>query len=251
MLTIRVIPCLDVDKGRVVKGVRFKNLKTAGDPVEFAKYYAEQGADELIYLDVTASVEKRKAIINLVKKVAKNVFIPFCVGGGIRNVDDIRNLLNAGADKVAICTAGIQNPDLISKGAVLFGSQCIVVSIDAKRVGNGWHCYTHGGRIDSGIDALKWAKECEKLGAGEILLNSIDRDGTEMGYDIKLTRAISSTVKIPVIASGGAGSLEQVYEVIKYGKADAVLFASILHFKKFTIKDIKKFLLKKGVNIRW
>ncbi len=251
MLTIRVIPCLDVDKGRVVKGVRFKNLKTAGDPVEFAKYYAEQGADELIYLDVTASVEKRKAIINLVKKVAKNVFIPFCVGGGIRNVDDIRNLLNAGADKVAICTAGIQNPDLINKGAVLFGSQCIVVSIDAKRVGNGWHCYTHGGRIDSGIDALKWAKECEKLGAGEILLNSIDRDGTEMGYDIKLTRAISSTVKIPVIASGGAGSLEQVYEVIKYGKADAVLFASILHFKKFTIKDIKKFLLKKGVNIRW
>lgn len=251
MLTIRVIPCLDVDKGRVVKGVRFKNLKTAGDPVEFAKYYAEQGADELIYLDVTASVEKRKAIINLVKKVAKNVFIPFCVGGGIRNVDDIRNLLNAGADKVAICTAGIQNPDLIKKGAVLFGSQCIVVSIDAKRVGNGWHCYTHGGRIDSGIDALKWAKECERLGAGEILLNSIDRDGTEMGYDIKLTKAISSTVKIPVIASGGAGSLEQVYEVIKYGKADAVLFASILHFKKFTIKDIKKFLLKKGVNIRW
>ncbi|MEO0094361.1 MAG: imidazole glycerol phosphate synthase subunit HisF [candidate division WOR-3 bacterium] len=251
MLTVRIIPCLDVDKGRVVKGVRFKNLKTAGDPVKFAKYYNEQGADELIFLDVTASVEKRKTMIDIVKKVAKNVFIPFCVGGGIRNIKDIRDLLNAGADKVAICTAGIQNPDLIKKGAVLFGSQCIVVSIDAKRVKNGWHCYTHGGRIDSGIDVIKWAKECERLGAGEILLNSIDRDGTEMGYDIELTKAVSSTVKIPVIASGGAGNLEQIYEVINYGKADAVLFASILHFKKLSIKSIKKFLLQKGVNVRW
>jgi len=251
MLTIRIIPCLDVDKGRVVKGIRFKNLKIAGDPVEFAKYYNEQGADELIFLDVTASVERRKTMIDVVKKIAKNVFIPFCVGGGIRNIDDMRSLLNAGADKVAICTAGIENPDLIKKGAVLFGSQCIVVSIDAKRIKNRWHCYTHGGRFDSKIDVIEWAKECEKLGAGEILLNSIDRDGTEMGYDIELTRRVSSVVKIPVIASGGAGNLNQVYEVIKYGKADAVLLASVLHFKKFTIKGIKKFLLKKGVNIRW
>ncbi|MEO0122507.1 MAG: imidazole glycerol phosphate synthase subunit HisF [candidate division WOR-3 bacterium] len=251
MLTVRIIPCLDVDKGRVVKGIRFKNLKTAGDPVEFARYYNDQGADELVFLDITASFERRKTMVDIVNEVAKNVFIPFCVGGGIRNVDDMRNLLNAGADKIAICTAGIQNPALIREGAVLFGSQCIVVSIDAKRVKNGWHCYTHGGRFDSGIDVLKWAKECERLGAGEILLNSIDRDGTEKGYDIELTRAISSIVKIPVIASGGAGNLEQVYEVVKYGKADAVLFASILHFKKYTIKKIKNFLSKKGVNVRW
>ncbi len=251
MLTIRIIPCLDVDKGRVVKGVRFQNLRTAGNPVELAKYYNEQGADELIFLDVTASVEKRRTMTEIVKKVARNVFIPFCVGGGVKDINDIRALLNAGADKIAICTAGIENPDLIKQGAALFGSQCIVVSIDAKRAKNGWHCYTHGGRYDSGIDVVKWAKECEKLGAGEILLNSIDRDGTEAGYDIKLTRAVSSVVKIPVIASGGAGNLEQVYRVIKYGRADAVLFATILHYKKFKIDNIKKFLWKKGVKIRW
>lgn len=251
MLTVRIIPCLDVDRGRVVKGIKFKNLRVAGDPVEFAKYYNETGADELIFLDVTASVEKRKTMIEVVKSVSKNIFIPFCVGGGIKDIEDIRRLLNAGADKVAICTAAIENPGLIRKGAKLFGSQCIVVSIDAKRIKNTWHCFTHGGRFDSKVDVIVWAKECERLGAGEILLNSIDRDGTQIGYDIELIRMVNSSVKIPVIASGGAGNLQQIYRVIRYGKADAVLLASVLHFKKFTIRKVKFFLKKKGVNVRW
>jgi len=251
MLTIRIIPCLDVDKGRVVKGIRFKNLNVAGDPVRLAQYYNDQGADELIFLDVTASVEKRRAIIDVVNKVAKKVFIPLCVGGGIRKVEDMRILLNAGADKVAICTGAIENPKLISEGARIFGSQCIVISIDAAKVNNKWHCYTYGGRVDTKIDVIEWAKRCEELGAGEILLNSIDRDGTQMGYDIELTDAVSSAVKIPVIASGGAGNLNQIYDVIKYGNADAVLLASVLHYKKFTIPQIKRFLTKKKVRVRW
>jgi|UniRef100_A0A7V3VUE3 cyclase len=251
MLTIRIIPCLDVDKGKVVKGIRFRNLNVAGDPIKLAQYYNDQGADELIFLDVTASVEKRKAIIDVVNAVAKKVFIPLCVGGGIRDIKDIRALLNAGADKVAICTGAVENPELIREGARIFGSQCIVISIDAARVGDEWHCYTYGGRVDTKIDVIEWAKRCEELGAGEILLNSIDRDGTQMGYDIELTKVVSSAVKIPIIASGGAGSLKQIYNVIKYGNADAVLLASALHYKKFTIPQIKRFLRKKKVRVRW
>ncbi len=251
MLTIRIIPCLDVDNGKVVKGVQFKNLKSAGDPVELAKYYNDEGADELIFLDVSASIEQRKTMIKVVEAVAHKVFIPLCVGGGIRTKNDMRRLLNAGADKVAICTAAIQNPVLIKEGAELFGNQCIVVSIDAKCMGKKWNAYTHGGRFDSGRDVIEWSMECERLGAGEILLNSIDRDGTQKGYDIRLTKSVSSGVKVPVIASGGAGNLEQLYRVIKYGYADAVLLASALHYEQLTIREIKKFLHKKGVNVRW
>lgn len=251
MLTIRIIPCLDVDNGKVVKGVKFKNLKIAGEPVELAKYYNDEGADELIFLDVSASVQQRKTMIKVVEAVARKVFIPLCVGGGIKTKDDMRRLLNAGADKVAICTTAIGNPDLIKEGAQLFGSQCVVVSIDAKYMREKWHAFTQGGRIDSGKDVIKWSKKCEKLGAGEILLNSIDRDGTKEGYDIRLTKLVSQCLKIPVIASGGAGNLEQIYRVIKSGYADAVLLASILHYKRLTIKEIKKFLNKKGVKVRW
>ncbi len=251
MLTIRIIPCLDVAEGKVVKGVRFRNLKIAGDPVELAKYYNDQGADELIFLDVTASVENRKTMLSVVDKVARKVFIPLCVGGGISSATDMRSLLNAGADKVAICTSAIKNPALLKEGARLFGSQCIVVSIDAKRYSSSWHCYTHGGRNDSGIDAIEWAKMSEKLGAGEILLNSIDRDGTKKGYDIELTKRVGEKIKIPVIASGGGGSLEHIYQVIKHGNADAVLLASILHYKQLTIGKIKEYLRKKGVSVRW
>ncbi|MGQ9664132.1 MAG: imidazole glycerol phosphate synthase subunit HisF [bacterium] len=251
MLAIRIIPCLDVDNGKVVKGVKFRNLKIAGDPVELAKYYNDEGADELVFLDVSASVQQRKTMIKVVEEVARKVFIPLCVGGGIRTRDDIRNLLNAGADKVAICTAGIENPELIREGAELFGSQCIVVSIDAKCTGKSWNAYTHGGRFDSEKDVIEWARRCEFLGAGEILLNSIDRDGTQKGYDVRLTKAVSLKVKIPVIASGGAGKLEQIYKVIKQGFADAVLLASVLHYEKLTIREIKRFLSKKGVYVRW
>ncbi len=251
MLTTRIIPCLDVDNGKVVKGVKFKNLRIAGDPVVLAQYYNEQGADELIFLDVTASVQNRKTMIKVVEAVAKKVFIPLCVGGGIKTTDDMRGLLNAGADKVAICTAAIQTPELIKQGSELFGSQCIVVSIDAKKAGDKWHAYTHGGRFDTGIDVIRWARKCERFGAGEILLNSIDQDGTQKGYDINLTRAIATRAGIPVIASGGAGNLQQIYEVIKSGCADAVLLASVLHFEQFTIKEIKEFLHKKGVGVRW
>ncbi len=251
MLTIRVIPCLDVAEGRVVKGVKFRNLKIAGDPVELAKYYNDQGADELIFLDVTASVENRKIMLSVVEKVARKVFIPLCVGGGISSASDMRSLLNAGADKVAICTSAIRNPALLREGARLFGSQCIVVSIDAKKYRNSWHCYTHGGRNDSGVDAIKWARMSEELGAGEILLNSIDRDGTKLGYDIELTKRVGAKTRIPVIASGGGGNLEHIYQVIKHGNADAVLLASVLHYKQITVKEIKKYLLKKGVSVRW
>jgi cyclase len=251
MLTTRIIPCLDVDCGRVLKGVQFKDLKDAGDPVTLAKLYNDQGADELTFLDIGASYKSREILIDLVRAVSKQVFIPLTVGGGIRSVEDIEKILNAGADKVCICTAAIQNPLLIKEAAKQFGSQCIVLSIDAKKTDESWNAYTHGGRHDSRIDAISWAKKSEDLGAGEILINSIDKDGTREGYDIKLTRTISECVNIPVIASGGAGNLKQILDAIKAGKADAVVLASLLHYGEYTIKEIKKYLKDNGVNIRW
>jgi cyclase len=250
MLATRIIPCLDVEDGRVVKGIKFKNLKDAGDPVELAALYNQQGADELIFLDIGASYRSREIMLEVVEKVSSQVFIPLTVGGGIRELADMRRILNAGADKVAICTAAIKNPALISEGAEKFGSQCIVLSIDAKRSENSWTAYINGSRVDSGIDALQWATAGEKLGAGEILLNSIDMDGTRQGYDLELTRTVSELVSIPVIASGGAGTLEQMYEAIMVGKADAVLLASLLHYGEFTISSIKNYLKDRGVKVR-
>ena len=250
-LAIRIIPCLDVESGRVVKGIRFKELKDAGDPVELARYYNNQGADELAFLDIGASYKGKEIMIEVVKNVSKEVFIPLTVGGGLRSVEDMRKGLNAGADKVAICTSAIENPNLISEGARTFGSQCIVLSIDAKRHENTWHAYTHGGRYDSGLNVLKWAKKGEEFGAGEILLNSIDKDGTKQGYDLELTKKISEGVGIPVIASGGAGTLDQIVDAVVFGKADAVLLASLLHYGEYTINNIKKYLQEKGVGVRW
>jgi len=252
MLAKRIIPCLDVDKGRVVKGIRFKELRDAGDPVEVAKAYEEQGADELVFLDITASAEERNIMIDIVKQVAETVFMPFTVGGGVRNLEDIRKLLEAGADKVSINTAAVQNPQLVYEGAKRFGSQCIVVAIDAKKKssGEGWEVYTHGGRKATGLDAVEWAKKVEELGAGEILLTSMDRDGTKSGYDVELTRAVAESVKIPVIASGGAGKKEHFYEAFVHGKADACLAASLFHFKELTIPELKEFLKDKGIHIR-
>jgi len=250
MLAKRIIPCLDVKEGRVVKGVNFVNLIDAGDPVENAKVYDEQGADELVFLDITASYEKRNIMINVVKRTAEEVFMPLTVGGGVRTVQDIRNLLNAGADKVSINTAAVKNPQLIYEGAKLFGSQCIVVAIDAKRKGNSWEVYIHGGRTPTGIDAIEWAKRVVDLGAGEILLTSMDRDGTKAGYDLELTRAISEAVSVPVIASGGAGTKEHFYEGLVEGKADAVLAASVFHFKEISIPELKTYLKEKGVWVR-
>ena len=250
MLATRIIPCLDVEDGRVVKGIKFKNIKDAGDPVELAALYNQQGADELTFLDIGASYRSREIMIEVVEKVSSQVFIPLTVGGGIREVADMRRILNAGADKVAICTAAIKNPSLISEGAEKFGSQCIVLSIDAKRNGDSWSAYINGGRVNSGIDALEWAKQGEQRGAGEILLNSIDMDGTKQGYDLELTRTVSELVNIPVIASGGAGTLEQMLDAIVLGKADAVLLASLLHYGEYTISDIKKYLRHKGVTTR-
>ena len=250
MLATRIIPCLDVEDGRVVKGIKFKNIKDAGDPVELAALYNQQGADELTFLDIGASYRSRQIMIEVVEKVSSQVFIPLTVGGGIREVADMRRILNAGADKVAICTAAIKNPSLISEGAEKFGSQCIVLSIDAKRNGDSWSAYINGGRVNSGIDALEWAKQGEQMGAGEILLNSIDMDGTKQGYDLELTRTVSELVNIPVIASGGAGTLEQMLDAIVLGKADAVLLASLLHYGEYTISDIKKYLRHKGVTTR-
>jgi cyclase len=251
MLATRIIPCLDVDDGRVVKGIKFKELRDAGDPVELARFYNEQGADELVFLDIGASYKSRETMIEVVERVSKEVFIPLTVGGGIRSVEDMRKILLAGADKVAICTAAIKNPALLSEGAEIFGSQCIVLSIDAKRTGNTWHAYTHGGRNDSGIDAIEWAIEGERLGAGEILLNSIDMDGTLQGYDLELNARISEAVRIPVIASGGAGHVQHMVDAIILGKADAVLLASLIHFSEYTIPDIKTYLQTKGVVVRW
>ncbi len=250
MLATRIIPCLDVDNGRVVKGIKFKNIRDAGDPVELARMYNDQGADELTFLDIGASYKSREIMADVVENVSKEVFIPLTVGGGIREVADIRRILKAGADKVAVCTAGIRNPELLNEAAINFGSQCIVLSIDAKRTGETWHAYINGGRIDAQIDAIEWAKEGEQRGAGEILLNSIDMDGMKQGYDLELTRIVAESVGIPVIASGGAGTLEQMYEAIAIGKGDAVLLASLLHYGDYTIDDIKTYLKQKGVCVR-
>ncbi len=250
MLAKRIIPCLDVDKGRVVKGVRFLNLVDAGDPVEVAKVYEEQGADELVFLDITASAEDRKITLEVVRRVAEEVFMPFTVGGGISSLEDMRKLLEAGADKVSINTSAVKNPQLIYEGAKRFGSQCVVVAIDAKRKGNSWEVYIHGGRTPTGLDAIEWAKKAESLGAGEILLTSMDKDGTKSGYDIELTRAVSDAVNIPVIASGGAGSMEHFYEGFVLGGADACLAASLFHFREISIPELKDYLASRGVPVR-
>lgn len=251
MYAKRIIPCLDVKNGRVVKGVNFVNLIDAGDPVECAAAYDRAGADELVFLDITASSDARSTVIDMVKKVAERVFIPFTVGGGIRTTEDFRAILNAGADKVSVNSAAIKNPELIQEAAKKFGSQCVVCAIDAKRRDNGgWDVYLNGGRVNTGIDAVEWAKTAEELGAGEILLTSMDCDGTKAGYDIELTRTISEAVKIPVIASGGAGTLEHFYEALTDGKADAVLAASLFHFKEIEICDLKQFLSDKGESVR-
>ena len=252
MFTKRIIPCLDVHAGRVVKGVNFVNLRDAGDPVEIAAAYDAAGADELVFLDITASSDNRKTVVDMVRAVAANVFIPFTVGGGIRTVDDFKILLREGADKISVNSSAINRPELITEAAEKFGSQCVVVAIDAKRRpdGSGWNIYKNGGRIDVGIDAVEWAKKAERLGAGEILLTSMDCDGTKAGYDIELTRAIAKSVSIPVIASGGAGTLEHFYDALTDGKADAVLAASLFHYKELEIKEVKKYLADRGIPVR-
>ncbi len=250
MLTKRIIPCLDVKDGRVVKGVKFVDLKDAGDPAEIAYSYDKEGADEIVFLDITASHEERPIFIDVVKRTAKDVFMPLTVGGGISSLHTIEKLLKAGADKVSINTMALKSPDFVSQAAKRFGTQCIVVAIDAKKMGNAWEVYTHGGRRPAGKDAVSWAKEIAVLGAGEILLTSMDCDGTKDGYDIELTCAVSEAVTIPVIASGGAGTLEHLYEALTKGKADAVLAASIFHFKEYTIKQAKDYLKEKGVPVR-
>ena len=251
MVSKRIIPCLDVKDGRVVKGVRFVNLRDAGDPVEVAKKYSEEGADEITFLDITASHEKRGTMIDVVERTASEVFVPLTVGGGLRTVEDVRELLLAGADKITINTAAIADPDFVRRASDRFGSQCIVVAIDARRRNNGgWEVFTHGGRNPTGIDAVGWAAKMEEFGAGEILLTSMDRDGTEDGYDLELTKAISETVGIPVIASGGAGRLEHLLEAVEAGRADAVLCASIFHYGKYSINEAKEFLSEKGVLVR-
>ena len=249
-LSKRIIPCLDIDKGRVVKGKSFINLIDAGDPSELSKHYNLEGADELVFLDITASYEKRKAIIDVVEKVSSEVFIPLTVGGGIRNLDNISELLLAGADKVSINTSAIENPEFIKKSSSKFGSQCIVVAIDAKKTNGSWNVYTYGGRKDTGINAIEWAKKANKHGAGEILLTSMDMDGNKEGYDLDLLNIVSSEVNIPVIASGGAGSMEHIHDALVVGNSDAVLAASIFHFEELTIQQVKKFLYSKGVSVR-
>ncbi len=250
MLTKRIIPCLDVMEGRVVKGINFLGLKDAGDPVDNAKTYEEEMADELCFLDITASHERRKTIIKVVEKVANEVFMPLTVGGGIRSIKDIREILLAGADKVTVNTTAIESPEFIREASEIFGSQCICVAIDAKRKGDGFEVYTYGGRKPTGVDAVLWAKKVEGLGAGEILLTSMDRDGTKIGYDIELTRTISEAVNIPVIASGGVGTLEHLYEGLVQAKADAVLAASIFHYREHTIINAKQYLRERGVAVR-
>lgn len=251
MLTKRIIPCLDVNAGRVVKGVNFVNLQDAGDPVECAIAYDRAGADELVFLDITASHEARPTMIKVVEKVAESIYIPFTVGGGIRKIEDIRDLLKAGCDKVSINTTAVNHPELVKQAAKRFGSQCIVVAIDAKRVAkNKWKVFTHGGRTETKLDAIQWAKRAHQLGAGEILLTSMDRDGTKVGYDLALTRRISDAVPIPVIASGGAGTLEHFYDALTEGKASAVLAASLFHFGTYTVGEVKQFLKQKKLSIR-
>lgn len=252
MLTKRIIPCLDVHQGRVVKGVNFVNLQDAGDPVEIAAAYDKAGADELVFLDITASSDDRETVVDMVRKVAEKVFIPFTVGGGIRTVDDFKRILREGADKVSINSSAINNPALISDAADKFGSQCVVVAIDAKRRedGSGWNIYKNGGRIDAGIDAVEWAVQVEKMGAGEILLTSMDCDGTKAGYDNALTALVAESVSIPVIASGGAGTKEHFYDALTIGKADAALAASLFHFKELEINVLKQYLSERGLPIR-
>jgi len=250
MLSKRIIPCLDVMDGRVVKGINFVRLVDAGDPVELAKIYDREGADELVFLDITASHEKRDIMIETVKRVAEEVFIPFTVGGGINDLETIRMILSAGADKVSINTAAVNDPSIISAAAEKFGSQCVVVAIDAKKNNGGWEIYTHGGRKPTGIDAVEWAKQAESLGAGEILLTSMDRDGTKIGYDIGLTKAVAQAVGIPVIASGGAGTLEHIYEALVDAGADAALLASLLHYGELRISQIKGYLEDRKIQVR-
>lgn len=252
MYAKRIIPCLDVKNGRVVKGVNFVNLIDAGDPVECARVYDKAGADELVFLDITASSDARETVADMVEAVAKQVFIPFTVGGGIRSVEDFRRILNAGADKVAVNSAAIKRPELIAEASERFGSQCVVCAIDAKRRadGSGWDVYLNGGRVNTGLDAIEWAKRAEELGAGEILLTSMDCDGTKSGYDTELTRRISENAKIPVIASGGAGTMEHFLDAFREGKADAVLAASLFHFKEIEIMDLKKYLSENGESVR-
>ena len=251
MLATRIIPCLDVDNGRVVKGIKFKEIRDAGDPVELAKMYNLQGSDEITFLDIGASYKSRAILLDVVESVSREVFVPLTVGGGIRSTEDMRKILNSGADKVALCTSALKNPQLISEGARIFGSQCMVLSVDVKRAGNSWHAFMNGGRDDSGRDAIDWIKRGEELGAGEILLNSMDMDGTREGYDLELTRMVSEMVNIPVIASGGAGNMKQIFDAIEKGKAEAVLLASLLHYREYEVSDIKKYLEKRGVIVRW
>ena len=252
MLTKRIIPCLDVNNGRVVKGINFVNLKDAGNPVSVGEAYSKAGADELVFLDITASNERRATVADMVREVAKKVFIPFTVGGGVRTVDDVKAILREGADKVSMNSAAIDKPELIAESADKFGSQCVVVAIDAKKRadGSGWNIYKHGGRIDTGLDAVEWAKKVVSLGAGEILLTSMDCDGTKAGYDIELTRQISQSVNVPVIASGGAGTLEHFYDALTEGGADAALAASLFHYKELEIKQVKEYLNGRGIPVR-
>lgn len=250
MLAKRIIPCLDVANGRVVKGINFINFRDAGDPVEQGKFYDDEGADELVFLDITASSDRRAIVLEMVKRVAETVNIPFTVGGGIRTVEDVRLILENGADKVSINTAAVQNPGVISESSKRFGSQCILLAIDAKHDGKGWKVYLHGGRTPTDIDAVEWARRGCELGAGEILLTSMDRDGTKIGYDLELTRTIADAVSVPVIASGGVGTLEHMYEGLAIGGADAVLAASIFHFKEYTIRETKEYLTSRGIPMR-
>ena len=250
MIKIRIIPCLDVDNGRVVKGINFVNLVDAGDPVKQAKFYSENGADEITFLDITATHEKRYAMVDIIERTANECLVPLTVGGGIRGVDDMKNFLSVGADKVSVNSSAIKEPKIITEGAMKFGNQCIVVAIDAKKVKNSWKVFINGGRVETGIDAIQWAKKVEKLGAGEILLTSMDRDGTKKGFDLELTKKISSSVGIPVIASGGIGKIDHFVDGVVKGGASALLAASVFHFGEFGISEVKKHLISKGINVR-
>jgi|TARA_A100001388_G_scaffold60340_1_gene41699 cyclase len=250
MIKIRIIPCLDVDNGRVVKGINFVNLVDAGDPVKQAKFYSENGADEITFLDITATHEKRFAMVDIIERTANECLVPLTVGGGIRGVDDMKNFLSVGADKVSVNSSAIKEPKIITEGAMKFGNQCIVVAIDAKKIKNSWKVFINGGRVETGIDAIQWAKKVEKLGAGEILLTSMDRDGTKKGFDLELTKKISSSVGIPVIASGGIGKIDHFVDGVVKGGASALLAASVFHFGEFGISEVKKHLISKGINVR-
>lgn len=250
MIKIRIIPCLDVDNGRVVKGINFINLVDAGDPVKQAKFYSENGADEITFLDITATHEKRFAMVDIIERTANECLVPLTVGGGIRGVDDMKNFLSVGADKVSVNSSAIKEPKIITEGAMKFGNQCIVVAIDAKKIKNSWKVFINGGRVETGIDAIQWAKKVEKLGAGEILLTSMDRDGTKKGFDLELTKKISSSVGIPVIASGGIGKIDHFVDGVVKGGASALLAASVFHFGEFGISEVKKHLISKGINVR-